>query len=140
MIWHGKHSTEIYDASTPELWAQNCLAILQEMDEYGYFSEWPLDEEPEVDPLSMPEPYRAMAERDNATKRQRKAETIENNTHVATIKAVLESKDASMVTRGRGRLERQEPYAWQLLEERSDYEYERVELVKVRSGPPAWAQ
>lgn len=47
------------------------------------------------------------------------------------LERIVAEQDLSTVTVGRNKYERQEPRAWRILEERSDYEYERVSLEKL---------
>jgi hypothetical protein len=133
IVWHGKHDTVYFDASTPEVWAASCLRLLGTMDrDYQFYNEWPeadilTDEQIEA----MPEPYRTRAREDAERTKHENRHTTAHNMNVREIKRVLAENDTSLVTRGRGTMERQVPLAWLLLEDRSDHEYEHVEIREV---------
>jgi hypothetical protein len=135
VVWHNKHGDVYYDASTPEMWAKSCLAILRDMNEFGHLVAWEIPEKfREVDPMSVPEGhYRDLVESDNKRHRSQAAEYTKNNDNVAHALDAIKNNDVALVTRGRGRFEHQEPRIWELLTRRRDYEYERVELVAVRT-------
>jgi hypothetical protein len=136
IVLHGKHEPGYYDASTPDLWARSCLEIMRELDEDGYY--WTNDEDEDfvpVDTENIPSPYKEEAERDNRRGRARVAAVKEANALVLAIKECLATADTSMVvTTNRRNVFGEEPKAWQLLVRRSDYEYERVELISLWSA------
>jgi hypothetical protein len=131
MVYSGKHSEEYYDASTPELWAASCLELLRRLDKMGYYvvGDTPPAEPQYVDPDSLPEPYRTQAKKDNAQKRSEYSVAMSERAEVAEIKRVIEENDQTVVTYGqRSRNEHVRPIAWDLLNNRSGYEYETVRL------------
>jgi hypothetical protein len=135
IVHHGKHDRGYYDASTPDLWAWSCLAIMRDLDEDEYY--W-IDEDEDfvpVDTTNIPSPYKEEAERDNAHGALRAKQAKESNAVVRAIKECLANEDTSMVVvSSRRSVFGEEPRAWQLLQRRCSHEYERVELVALQSA------
>ena len=134
LVWKDKHGTSYYDASTPEALAESALNVLGTMMDIGYYYreekefEVPItDEEIEAMPLK----YRDHARKDQSYAKRSILDAKENNDFYDEVKRVLAEHDMSTVTIGRGKHERQVPIAWNLLDSRSDYEYEYVSLEDV---------
>ena len=136
MIFDGKHDMEYYDASTPELWAESCVQLLSQMDSAGWYQ---LLDEPEFTPVDtegMPEPYKTQAEKDNRRASAQLAEAKRENDVVRAIKKCIAEHDVSLIERGPEGRKKAVPVAWELLQRRSDYEYEGVRVVTVWSYKP----
>lgn len=151
---HEKHDTPIWDATTPEAFAASALAILTERWRDGYWyhdpdadglgtSEWAearraeiaaalaLTKE-EIDKLPASARQSILGLRGQA--RSESEHERQHRDWYARARTCVEEQDDGLVTVGGGRWEHQIPVAWQLLEERSDHEYERVELVTLEQA------
>jgi hypothetical protein len=149
IICEEKHDTAYWDASTPEQFAESALAILTWRWNDGYWyhdpdsdglgsSEWAEKEREQrrkalamtVEEISaLPESAQKAI---NGLRARAKRESAEDRRHrewYTRAKRVVAEQDTSTVTVGRGRFAREVPEAWVLLEERSDHEYEHVELM-----------
>lgn len=132
IVCHEKHGTFYHDASTPEAWAQSALKILTERFNDGY---WYYDPRAEKHPFSLDlrrkrdellamtddqisaipsEDAQRLLREKRALAQAEKREEDEMVEQYERIRAVVVAQDGSE--------------AWALLEERSDAEYERVEL------------
>jgi hypothetical protein len=139
IVCHEKHGEWYYDASTPEQWARSALAILTERFNQGYWYNDPGEKPAEPNGYlskeqieAMEEPYREQAVKIHNSHVRNLRWYREEAEQYATIKRIVEEQDASLVTVGRGRWERQAPAAWGPLADRSDGEYERVGLETVK--------
>jgi hypothetical protein len=142
IVHNGKHATDCYDASTPEAWAASCVELLRRMDYdgRGAYQIWPegLAEPEYVEAELLPEPYRTQALKDNDYKKLRYEEARDNNERVTEIHRIITENDRSLFVYGAGtKRERSVPIAWEILDQRSDYEYEGVRLETVWSEEPA---
>lgn len=125
LVEHGKHGEWYHDASTTEALHASALAILTERWEAGYYYYDPGDP-PEYDGLSKDE-RAALREQDEelgkrATAKwnryvQDKRRWQHEKAEFERIKRAFEEKDGSL--------------ALECLENRSDYEYERIEIEAV---------
>jgi hypothetical protein len=103
---------------------------------YYYIDEDGLVAPEYVDAETLPEPYRAQALKDNARNKERYDEAVANNEQVTEIHRIIAENDRSMRVYGAGtKRERCVPKAWEILEQRSDYEYEGVRLDSVWTAP-----
>jgi hypothetical protein len=117
-----------------ESWAESSVEILTQMDqEWGFYQHSDLkrfasEELAEEEIETLPEPYRSDA-RAKRTRRIREEKAArENNEFVDTVHRVIQEHNTSIITIGRGHYAREVPLAWELLCERRDYEYEKVDL------------
>lgn len=127
LIERGKHGDQYHDASTPEAVAASSLAILTERWEAGYYY---------YDPGPEPEwkgPGRADRDKlkeldkeswDSVQKRLKRFKNElrywqQDNDLYQRIKKAVETKDGGL--------------AWECLYDRSDHEYEGVELEEVQT-------
>lgn len=150
-----KHGTFHWDASTPEEWAKSSLAILTERWKAGYWylnpdsdglgdSEWATNERAQIAKAKamskeaineLPVVARKAVIRILADDRRDSSEDKQHRRWYQQAKQVVENQDLSLITISEGtKWERQEPAAWRLLEERSDYEYERVSIEPLHTG------
>lgn len=133
LVWDQDDWTEYFDISTDELWANACLKILGDLvrDNYIYMpedpaeyarKEWstyarsakngiPLLPQAEIDdlPENVKLPFQNLRDQYDLDIRHYKYKVKEHK----AILSILENKDTSMVTVGRGKYERQEPRGWQ---------------------------
>lgn len=134
LICSEKHGTNLYDASTPEALAEASIHVLKDRMDQGWY--W-RDDDDHPTPITdeeieaLPEAYKAQAKKDQARDRRRIKEGIAANVFYDEVKRVIDEHDTSSITLGRGKYERQVPVAWDLLDSRSDYEYEHVEVETV---------
>lgn len=132
LVWHGKHATVYFDASTTKAWAEACLAVAKELDEFEAYQEFEIEEDPEIDIDSLPEVYQAGARHTAKQIARSNAEAIDNNKDVATIKAAIAANSVSIVRYNGGtERERVEPALWAVLSKRARYQYEDVRLENV---------
>lgn len=132
LVWRGKGGVEYYDASTPEEWAQACLDVARELDEFAAYEEWEIEEEVEIDIEGLPEAYRAGARATAAAIVRRNADARANNEGVAAIKRALAENSLELVVLGEGTPQMSvEPALWKALRARSHYEYEDVSLQRM---------
>lgn len=132
-----KHSTEYWDATTPEALAASSLAILKQRFEDGY---WYHRYEPRLVDFdeavkNSGESYGdfiARLERHND--REQARADVANQWYDQVEQLCKGEIDNHMITVGGGRFARQEPLSWWLLQTRSDYEYEDVQLETLRQG------
>ncbi len=132
IICHEKHGEFYYDASTPEKLASSALSILTERFETGYMYWDPrahrdaadiacdelaalTDEQIEAIPSDE---VRVVTRKKRRAARSRKRKDEETLVQFDRIKAAVEAKNGQE--------------AWELLQERSDHEYERIELEVLR--------
>lgn len=145
IVYHGKHSTDYWDATTPELFAASALQILTENFNYGWYYK-PDEPKPYTAELITAESVNALPDgpvkqaaisehnRQRAQVDRYKRDLRDYNEALSwynEAKRVVEEKDLSstvLTNRRTGKVIREIPCAWKLLEQRSDYEYERVEL------------
>lgn len=140
LIEKGKHGDLWYDASTPEKWAAACVAILANRLGMGYFYKptWPpygLTEEQITtadmagDKLEALDPIlRAVVDK---LKQQVKSARQQYNADLeewTEVNRIVRERDVSLITIGREPRTRRQPRAWDILQNRSGYEYEGVEL------------
>jgi hypothetical protein len=144
VIAEEKHATRYLDASDDQALARSALKLLTERLQAGYWYHEPevlfepapgeeLLTQEQVDAL----PTQALRDQEAAkvTRAGRRGRAEQDYRRwYDEVKRFVETKDLSMVTVGRGRFERLVPKVWLLLEERSDYEYESVELEGVEEG------
>lgn len=134
IVWEDKHGTSLYDASTLEVWAESSIEILRTMMDNGYYY---LDEYTGEPPLTdgqidaLPDQYKETARRDQAAAIRRIKETKENNDFYREVERVIREHDTGSFTLGSRGREREIPIAWDLLDQRSDYEYEHVSVETV---------
>lgn len=141
IVCHEKHGERYYDASTTETLAASALQILTDRWEEGYWYNDPREyytEEKmrtytpeEIEALPSNE-LKVRAEQQNRRAKDNQRQFDRDLAFYEQVQRVVEQQDLSTRTVGRGRYEREVPIAWDLLQERSDYEYERVELVDVQ--------
>jgi len=143
-----KHGTTYWDASSELSWAKSALAILTERWEQSRNQEWcwyPEPEEPstkgytyvnkngqmlsEVEISALPNEHLRVAAMAESRRFERKIkEAEEYRLWYERVKWVVQSQDHGITTRGKGANARRIPVAWDLLNERCDYEYEAVRL------------
>jgi hypothetical protein len=147
IVCHEKHGERYYDASTPEAWAKSALAILTDRFNDGYWYHDPrqvtnsfslerrakmyemllvTDEQIEAIPSDEARVVLRKQRRRARAEHQQELEQIEQYDR---IKIAVEAQDRGFFTVGRDSF--QIPVAWDILEDRSDHEYERVELEQV---------
>lgn len=141
LVCQEKHATVYWRADNPQEWAHSSLAILTRRwnDGYWYYEpEMPErpDHKPEDIKTIQDTEYRQILEQRWKWYQAALAEWNSANDWYSRAKAVVEKQDTSCVTIGSGKWSRQEPKAWVLLNERSDYEYEYVEIETLRSARP----
>jgi hypothetical protein len=141
-----KDDTHYLDASTDEAWAKSSLALLTERFNDGYWYDDPVESQSEYyikertareELLALtPEELERVPEvvRENLKRRIQEARASqryeeEMTKEYAEIKRVVETQDLSWVGTGNYR----RPLAWHLLDNRSNHEYEHVELVTTKS-------
>lgn len=151
LVEHGKHGTDYYDASDDDKLADAAFYILCRNFRDGWY---PLPSEAEIQPSgtvvtdeqieALPsDALKKLARQENSriwgNLRWNQAQANFYN----EVQALIEGVDAGtvdphqMVALGRGRHERRSPWAWELLRQRKDSEYERVELVETVAIPDA---
>lgn len=143
-----KHGDVYWRADTPEQWAASSLAILTERWNQGWWYHRPKEpaqrDTDEQNASNMTKEQIAALPRDaqlvirRLRKRmqiQQAAYQMESEWYDRAEKCVAD-QDRSMVTIGRGKYAHDEPVAWQLLQDRSDYEYERVTLETLHVAEP----
>lgn len=133
-----KHDTRYLDASSPQAWALSSLSLLRERHAQGDYltpdemfplrsdSERPLDDEALAAlPIDMRADLLCRRERDQRQERERTlyARWFEK------MLAAVEASEPIMLT---GRSGAQVPEAWHLLQFRTEYEYERVSLERIK--------
>lgn len=141
MIVEEKHSTFYLDCETDELWASASIWLLSKRFREGYwylepdvqYSETSKPSEPEMPGAAikaLPEDseIRKVAEKQLNAWTRWHAARAEYRAWYDALANLVEEQDTGFVTLGRGRHERQEPKAWRILDERSDYQYEGVTL------------
>lgn len=138
LIAHETDADRYFDASTPDALAAACLKLLTER-RHDYYPE-PVAvagegfELPSDEVLAtLPEDVRRDLKSRAARQRRDEAEAAEYARWWKTMTEVVGVQSLALITLGRGGLEREEPLAYVLLRERSDYEYERIELVDLES-------
>jgi hypothetical protein len=152
LIARDKHETRYLNASTVEAWAASSLQLLRERLEQGWYwapkddedglgtSEWADRRRVEIAEAmaltdeqieALPGRLRHEVLKERAQARQSIADAAHARAWVKEVTALVRNKDMAMVTVGRGRWERQEPKAWTYLYDRSDHEYEGVEVIDV---------
>lgn len=141
IVEHSKHGDIHYDAVDLNAFLAACVEILRGRE--GWFDQWDVPEIP-ADMPSMREIldmdrddsgyYRLLSERRSADSRRREA--LVNNQGAIDAEAIIAagvSEAIAVKNKRTGEVVGYTSRAWQILEERSDYEYERVELVQL--GP-----
>lgn len=120
LIAKEKHSTRYFDASTPELLAESAFKLLKERWDDGYWYE--LDDPPKEKEVLSEEQIAALPTESlrNQESQKRKNYLREVYNWQSDEKQYLSIKDC--VENGL------KNRAWKLLQNRSDYEYENVEL------------
>lgn len=141
MIAHQKHGERFFDVSTPEKLAKASLKLLTDRwkEDCWYYPPEPasnrvklrfvnedgtLYTDSQIETLPKAMQTSAKAER-NAFKMARSEYEEEMRTY-KEIERVVKEKDLSLVP---FRKTEKRPIAWILLNDRSDYEYERIEIV-----------
>lgn len=120
LVEHGKHGEYYWDATTQEKFQANCLAILKNRFDQGWYYYEP--EEPtkpkglltkeEIKELQQPYKGQAIQIYNNYVRAKR--EYVSEKELWDELKAAIEENDGGL--------------AWGVLYDRSDYEYERVSL------------
>jgi hypothetical protein len=140
-----KHYTRYLEASTDETWAKSALALLTERFRAGYWYYDPDDESNEYTIKAKGEreallavsqetladlPHTVMVELEKKIEEAKREEAAlrDDRSRYLEIKRVVETQDLSWEGAGRRWAK---PHAWSLLEQRSEGEYEDVELEDV---------
>ncbi len=146
IVEHGKHGTYYYDASTDKILAKSSLAILRRRAESGWYPEPTIylgNDISEADNLTdeqitdLPSPELRIL----ASKRRQRYLTLLGNHETALeqwqeIRRVIDEEDIRVKTvkwtdsKGNIRTRKEIP-AWDILSERSDWEYEGVSIETV---------
>lgn len=139
IVEHAKHDDYYFDAVDLDTFLASAFEILSRRIEW--MDEWEVPEIPAALPtkreiLDMdredPDRMKLMNRRSRADG-ERKAAQL-NNKGVVDAKAIIaegSSKALELKRRSTGEIVGYTSRAWQILEERSDYEYERVDLVRL---------
>lgn len=144
LVEDGKHGRVTHSADTPEEFAEACFNIVKERVEQGYwYDEWPVPTKPfdvldadQIAALAAEERERAQRKADAYKREVREAQA--NNDVVKRAKELVENEDKSLIPRvvkpgtPDERLLGYETAASRVLDQRKDYEYERVELETLR--------
>lgn len=167
VIWHDKHGDHYYDASTNEALAAASLDILSDWLEYGYIytPEDPLDPErlkqswasvkqEDVDwaakPLAEPEDETNALYNDKVRKAKQKVNTAvaryqDDLKSIGRVQKAVDEHDLRVIpaktwtdSRGRERQQREQVYAWVLLQEYSGGEYQEVEDEYLTDAQADW--
>jgi hypothetical protein len=135
IVVHADDYTDYLDASTDEAWARNAYGLLKERFQSGYFYHDPGDEPiydgmsvAEIGEITDPEIKKIATTKYNRWVRAKREWQDEKATYDAVAEEVANGPTWREYKSGR-----REPTAWGLLDARSDYEYERVELMTVRN-------
>lgn len=139
IVCREKHVTDYWDASTPEAFAASALAILTSRWNQGYWYAHP-DEvftpkyyprEIIEDVESLPESLQAEAIRQNSRAKANQREYEDALLWYIRAETLVQTQNNPPEKTRNGKYDTNE--AWQLLNERSGYEYEGVDLERVRS-------
>jgi hypothetical protein len=143
LVEYNDDFTAFYDASTEEQWAKSALHILKERDDMGTYHE-PQEpqkpEEPDPEVLAkLPASLRSQYERPTTTYRRDLKRYRLDKEWYDNMRACVDGLDLSIVERRNkaGVVLWRAPRAWLLLDQRCDYEYERVEVERVIAPDPA---
>lgn len=144
LVEDGKHGRVTHSANTPEEFAQACFNIVKERVEQGYwYDEWPVPDKP-FDVLdaeaiaALPDDQKARAQRKADEFKARVREAQANNDVVKRAKELVANEDKTLIPRvvrpgtPDEKLLGYETNASRVLDQRSDYEYERVDLEELR--------
>jgi hypothetical protein len=136
-----KYDTRYLDASTTKALARSALELLKERLDSGWypkpnelFPDKENQEEMSQEAINaLPERYRVQEEKRQKALRREKDERTLYQQWYNRVKTVIRNKDLSCTSIGKNRSKSNIPLAWQLLLERTDYEYESVELREVET-------
>lgn len=141
IIEYSKHGDYHYDAVDLETFLASAVEILRGRD--GWLDEWPVPEIPEGMPtmreildMDREDPARMRLMNARSTAEARRKEALVNNKGVVDAAAIIASGESPAIEikrKSTGEIVGYTSRAWQILESRRDYEYERVELVQL--GP-----
>lgn len=144
LVEDGKYGRVTHSANTPEEFAQACFNIVKERVEQGWFyDEWPVPDKP-FDVLdaeaieALPDDQKVRAQRKADAYRREVREAQANNDVVKRAKELVANNDTTLIPRvARAgtpdeKLLGYETAASRVLDQRKDYEYERVDLEELR--------
>jgi hypothetical protein len=144
LVEDGKHGRVTHSANTPEEFAAACFNIVKERVEQGYwYDEWPVPDKPfdvlDADQIaSLPEDQQVRAKRKADAYRREVREAQANNDVVKRAKELVAANDQTLIPRvlrpgtPEEKLLGYETNASRVLDQRKDYEYERVDLETLR--------
>lgn len=145
LVCHEDDIERYFDASTPEAFAKSCLAILTyRVRDYGYYEKWDIPEEPagllspaQIEALPTEELRHQEASKRRAF-RSRVTRYEEHNAQIDEALKVIEEQDTELIeVRRKFKPEvvlGYETRASRILSNRSDHEYEHVELERLEEG------
>jgi hypothetical protein len=139
LVAHEKHGTYYYPATTLDELSRSALTLLTERLQNGTYrdpgeSPWISDETKDALAMSeetiaaLPERMAKEVKRLRQQARRRQLEHDDDRETYERIKRFVDAADPTVMVRYGKNKDKISPLAWGLLDARSDYEYERVEL------------
>jgi hypothetical protein len=129
IVAHEKHGERYFDATTDEAWAQVSLRVLTDRWNEGHWyrrNDTTYEVTPDELIDALPNPYiRDQVHLANNQVKRMIALQQQENAFCEDVERVVAAQDSSF--------DRGQPVAWRLLQRRANYQYERLELVKVVS-------